>query len=349
MIPVTYIRSSSYSTHEMCEMKYFGEYVLGWSGLSNKAADCGTIVHKTMEILAEINLARLAAKDFIVDDIVGQISCSDVEPLDIMDKVYQHYSYINDHHIWSSVDYKKCAKWTTMTLEYRDGCMNPLNQNIIKPEQHFDIEVKEDWAKYEYELDGQIISDSLRLKGTIDLITKIDSNTHEIVDYKSGARKNWKTNNPKEYEDFLKDFQLRLYHYAHMVLYPHIENVLITIFYIRDGGPFTIALGRQDIPDTIDMIRKKFEYIRQTQNPKTEYGSACRFCPLAKTTFEKTNIKPIPKDLNPDTKFKYIDSKYMCKCDQLKYVLKHRSIEDVIINMTKDGYSISKYKAPGET
>ena len=39
----------------MCEQQYFFDYVLGYKQPSNKKADKGTIVHKALEILEQIN------------------------------------------------------------------------------------------------------------------------------------------------------------------------------------------------------------------------------------------------------------------------------------------------------
>jgi ATP-dependent helicase/DNAse subunit B len=50
---ISYLRSSSLGTLEMCEMKYFFQYVLGMKDKTNKKAVLGTIVHRTMQVLAD--------------------------------------------------------------------------------------------------------------------------------------------------------------------------------------------------------------------------------------------------------------------------------------------------------
>ena len=345
-LPITYIRSSSFATHEMCPMKYFAEYVLGWTGETGKAAAQGTIVHKVMEVLAHIKLAEQQGKDYFIDDIAGKQTRDTLDIDQLLEVIYEHYTNDADHLIWGPAEFKKCKLWTTMALEFNKGQMNPLNQEIVIPEQHFDIEIKADWGKYTVIEEGIEVTKQLRLKGTIDLITKVNDTTNEIIDYKSGIRKNWGTGEVKEYGDFYKDFQLRLYHYAHTVLFPNVQNVLITIYYIKDGGPFTIAFGRSDIPETLDMIREKFEAIRDTETPQVNYGPPCKtFCHLGKQTFEGTNVRPIVAGSN--CKLSYTGNN-MCMCDQLKYSLEHRNTEIVIDNMTKDGHNVGFYKAPGE-
>ena len=54
---VTYIRSSSYNNYDYCQMQYFMTYVLGYYSDSGKKAELGTIVHKTLEVLAGLKKA----------------------------------------------------------------------------------------------------------------------------------------------------------------------------------------------------------------------------------------------------------------------------------------------------
>jgi len=357
-IPITYIRSSSYGSHEMCEMKYFGEYALGHKGLSNRAADKGTIVHKVMEILAEWKHCHQRGETYFNDDILGQCFISenldddltiDGETYcldDIIEEVYNYYTTAFDHHIWGAVEFKDCVNWCYKAIEDCNGQYNPFNQNIVKAEQHFDFEMKGDWADYEYLLDGEVVKGKLRIKGTVDLVTKIDDNTHEMVDYKTGARKNWATDEEYTYENLPHNFQLRLYHYAHMILYPEIENVLMTIYYINTGGPYTIPFSRSDIPETIDMIREKFEYIKSTSIPKPNYTWKCKkFCQFGKNTFEGTNVKPLKAGSNA----KWAKpGETMCQCEQMLFTLQNRPMDVILNNMTAEGHSVSKYQAPGE-
>ena len=50
----TYIRSSSYNNYEFCQMQYFITYVLGHQSDSGKKAELGTMVHKVMEVMADL-------------------------------------------------------------------------------------------------------------------------------------------------------------------------------------------------------------------------------------------------------------------------------------------------------
>lgn len=352
MIPIKSLSSSGHSCHNMCEAKYFGEYVLGWRGPSNIKSDQGTIIHKVLEVLAAWKLCSQNNEQYFNDEILGQcfinnefkyveVNNNKLTIQDILDNIFSYYTNKErTDHTWSKKEYNICNEWLFRAIEFNNGQFHPFNQNIVSPELRFDIEIRDDWAKYEYELNGEKYQGQLVIKGIIDSIIKIDDYTHEIIDFKTGRRLDWANGKEKTYEYLHNDFQLRLYHYAHMVLYPNIDNVLITIYFINDGGPFTLAFGRQDIPDTLDMIKKKFEHIRNTERPKPNYTWKCKkFCHFGKQTFDGTGIKPlIAKNSSRLSK----PGEIMCMCDQILYTIENRSIDLVCINMTKENHKIGK-------
>lgn len=347
MIPVTYLRSSAYGAHEFCGMRYFAEYTLGWAGKSNKAADKGTIVHKVMEILAGSKMAQQDNQPYYDDDILGQVS-SDVMSLDTVDithKIYHYYISKFTHHNWKRADYTDCQRWVRKVFEQKNGIFDPRKRDIVAQERRFDIGFTEDWAKYDYDINGEKISGHFAIKGTIDLITKINDTTYEIIDWKTGQCKNWGTGQKKTYADLMKDAQLRLYYYAVSKLYPNVDLIMLTINYMNDGGPRTLMYQKKDIPETIEMLKSKFEEIKRTQQPLLNIGEKCRaFCSTGKTTFEGTHVKPIvQKGYGHVTR----PGQYMSKCEQLQFTLQHRPIETVIEHMTAPGHHLGHYKAPG--
>ncbi|NDG33103.1 hypothetical protein EB118_23930, partial [bacterium] len=89
---ITYFRSSSYNSHNLCEQQYFFEYVLGWRGPSNKKADKGTIVHKVLEILAVIKQGLQDNKKIVDDDTIGKIDTHKYNLDHIIEQVYQYYT-----------------------------------------------------------------------------------------------------------------------------------------------------------------------------------------------------------------------------------------------------------------
>ncbi len=70
----TYLRSSSWGTHDFCPMKFFLSFVLGWQETPNPKTQCGTVVHKVLEVLAKIKRAEQNGDKSYTDDICGKIN-----------------------------------------------------------------------------------------------------------------------------------------------------------------------------------------------------------------------------------------------------------------------------------
>lgn len=342
---IAYLRSSSYNTHSMCEMQYFFEYVLGNRSPSGKKADKGTICHKVLEILAFIKLNDQNEVEEFEDDIVGKIQTKSYNLNTLIEKVYKHYTSQFTHHTWEVKDYKDCHSWVHKAIDYNDGMFDPRNHIIVQPEQHFDIEIKKPWAAYNYETPQGVLSGNLAIKGTIDLITKVNEKTLEIIDYKTGKRLDWATGQEKTPAKLQNDPQLRIYHYAIQHLYPHIDHVIVSINFINDGGMFSVCFDKSDLHQTEMMIKHKFEQIKKTQIPRLNKTWKCtKLCHFGKSTFENTNILPIIEYReNQITPL----GQYMTKCEQVHHDIGIKGVKTVIDEYTRPGYTVGQYKAPG--
>lgn len=329
----------------MCEQQYFFEYVLGYRGPSNQKADKGTIVHKVLEILAFVKQTIQNKEKSFEDDIVGKVSINNYDLDEIVDQVYNYYTSKFNHHKWSKKDLDDCRSWVYKAIEYNNGMFDPRNRTILCPEQHFDITIPHEWAKYKYNTSQGIIEGNLAIKGTIDLITKVSDNTIEIVDWKTGRRLNWANGQEKTQEKLEDDPQLRIYHYAVQQLYPDIDHIMVTIFFINDGGAFSISFDKSDLPKTEYMLKEKFEIIKKTKKPRLNKSWMCsKLCHYGKSTFENTNVLPI---------LEYRDGQLcnvnnpMTKCEQVKHDIELKGIDAVVDEYTVPGYTVGKYKAPG--
>lgn len=330
----------------MCEQQYFIEYVLGWRGPSNQKADKGTIVHKVLEILAFIKKAEQDNLKNIEDDIAGKIKVNKYDLEKIFDIVYNHYITNNSHHDWKDKDKKDCWKWVNKTIEFNNGMFDPRNRNIVCPEQHFDFVIEKPWAKYSFDTEDGKLEGNLALKGTIDLITKIDDSFYEIVDWKTGRRLNWATGKEKTQECLENDPQLRIYHYAVSHLYPDVDNIMITINYINDGGPFSMCFQKSDLIKTEQMLRDKFEKIKATKRPYLNRSWMCKkLCHFGKTTFENTSILPTEEYRDNQVTPK---GEIMCKCEQIAHDVQLQGIDSVIQYYKHPNHSFGFYKAPGQ-
>lgn len=154
-------------------------------------------------------------------------------------------------------------------MDLNDGMFSPLNRTVIAPEQYFDIEIREPWAYYNYidPFTNERIDGYLAIKGTIDLLTEIDENTLEYLDWKSGRRWNWAKDKEKDYDDLLNDSQLLIYFYALDKLFPQYRTKIVTIFFAQEKKPFTIPFTKRDVNKALEMIKKRFLEIKNNIKP----------------------------------------------------------------------------------
>jgi len=338
---VTYIRSSSYGNYDFCQMQYFMTYVLGYRSESGKKAQLGTACHKVMECLASCKKELQDNPDkkelSIMDDAIGEVSFTPRKlktkklVADLLSRSYEHYGS-TDSHKYYPADFKFCEKQIETALTFNDGQFDPRKRDIVDTEPTFDIAIEEDWAKYEYEMpDGTTIKGNLAIKGTIDLVTKIDDDIIEVVDWKTGQRKNWATGEVKTYEKLLDDAQLLLYNYAISKLYPDYQQAIMSIFFTRDGGPFSMCFDKSDQDRFLEMLRKRFEEIKENVKPRPISYSRRDFrcqklCHFYKNDWPGTNTT-------------------MCEhVEQRLHTIGHK---ETVKECTNEGFNIGYYEAPG--
>lgn len=292
---ITYVRSSSYGTHEMCPQQYYLQYVIGLESPANKAAEKGNVVHKVLEGLACQKLAIQNGEENIYDPECFKDYTIDTGIDDLFTISYGYHKHKSANK-WMPADERDCRKWIQDTLDFKDGMFNPLKRKIVAAEQHFDIIIDQDWAKYNYELpDGTRIEGQLGIKGTTDLLTDVGHGVIEMVDWKTGSRVNWAKRDrfgqpiEKDYGMLCKDPQLLIYFYAITKMFPEYKQVMVTIFFCKDGGPYTICFEPEDLLKTEEILRAKFEEIRDTQIPKLNVGKQCtQFCYFGKNQWQDT-------------------------------------------------------------
>ncbi len=267
---VTFLRSSSVGSYGWCPHKFFITSNLGHREPSGKKAESGNIVHKALELLARKKLAHQnKEKTFSDPEVEREFDTATFTPELAIAAGWDHYTNPERTiHPWTNSDRKKCEQWTWDVLLFNDGMFSPVNRNVVMPEEYFEITLPHEWAKYEYSLpDGRNYQGQLILRGTMDLVTRVKPGLIEYIDWKTGKRRCWVKDKVKEYDDMYEDFQLRLYHYALCELYPE-DDILMTIFFVQDGGPYSLCLQRSDLPETLQMIRREFEKIKHDNHPR---------------------------------------------------------------------------------
>ena len=322
-------------------MQYFLTYVLGHQTISGKKAQLGTIVHKVMECLSRCKKSAQDSPDSkqieASDDALGDISTS-TRGLktkkfvgELLQRSYEYYTSNGEHKYYNS-DLKFCKECTEMALSYNDGQFDPRKRNVVAAEPQFDIPIEEDWAQYSYQLpNGETLEGRLAIKGTIDLVTEIEDGVLEVIDWKTGRRLNWATGEEKTYEKLIADPQLLLYNYAISKLFPQYKQAIMSIFYIRDGGPFSMCFDKDDQDKFLGMLQKRFKQIQDTNYPRPisydrSNWKCTKLCHFYKNNWPGTNTNMC----------QHVD-------DHLRACVEQETVE----KCTKEGFDIGYYEAPG--
>ncbi len=267
-----FIRSSALSQLDFCEASAFMTYGLGIQSGTNRNAAKGSIVHKILEIVARNKLAKQN----------GEVGFSDPETgLEFTTKsfqiphraVFDHYR--KEYDFLTNADAngaEGCQVWAERAMSFDGGEFNPDNLHIISPEMHFDFLYEEDWARIG---DGY-----LRLKGTMDLVYQGDEpGSIAVLDWKCGKRIDWGTGIEKDYAKLCTDLQLEFYAMCIFRLYPELEDLILTIFYINHGGPFAIPFSRTDLPRIKRRIRSYYDRYLHMKRPRLNKSWRCsKFC-----------------------------------------------------------------------
>lgn len=153
-----------------------------------------------------------------------------------------------------------------------------------------------------------------------------------IVTHNTGQRIDWtskKDKDVKTYSKLCEDFQLLLYHYAVSRIYPDCKDIITSIFFIRDGGPFTICT--ENSTEKIEKkLQERFEEIKACQKPTMQDPT--------QKNFKCTKLCDFYKMVAPD-------GDNMCNFIH-KQIDKH-GIEYVTNEYSKKGFKIGHYEAPG--
>ena len=344
---VTYVRSSSYNNYEFCQMQYFLTYVLGWQSDSGKRADMGTMAHKVMEILAGLKKFQQdnSRKKYLVveDDKCGKIRVdkdrlyTDEFVDELIAKSIEEYGKTSTHKFYRK-ERQEVSDTVYTFLTHNGGQFDPRLRNVYYPEPHFDLPIEEDWAKFDFvDANGNTQKGQLAIKGTIDLVTLVNEDTIEVVDWKSGRRLNWASGEEKTYKKMQNDPQLLLYFYAMSKMFPDFPNRIMSIFFYKDTEgnpdpvPYSFCFDKSDEARFLDMLRSRVEEIRQNVSPKpldsTRTDFRCKYlCHFCKNNFEG-------------------ETENMCIITEKH--LKEHGMQETVKKLTRPGFNIGFYEAPG--
>jgi hypothetical protein len=271
------LSASGYGTWEWCSWKYFLQYELGFEDISGAAAFMGTLGHKVLELLSKAV-------------VVNHPKDSKIWDVQHLWNICFNYYYLKEPVIAEQVEPSKLKKVCEGIHNLLASHYSPIRDNTISAEVGFNFSLEE--PDFKLPDSDQYFS----IRGRIDRVDKIDDETIEIIDYKTGSRVCWESEDrhKKGPEDLRKEIQPRMYHLAAKHLYPWAKNIIVTFIYIVDGGPVSVLFVDEDAEDTKEMIRKRFKTIQNSNNPNRSLGWKCNMCNFKKdgscdTTWEAKN------------------------------------------------------------
>lgn len=238
------LRASSANTYLDCPFKYYLINEIGFSSEAGSKALRGTIVHHVFQCMAQ------ASK-------TGHHKLNDkyTDTNYLLKICWLRHTRENPQIKLTKEDYNFCVSQINYILASR---FNPLKLKVLKTEHQFDIMIKRPTAALP---DGKYI----RFRGTVDLVTELDEDTLEVIDYKTGKRSDWLTGKEKGVEELVHDLQLRMYNLATKIFYPQYKKRIFTLIFTADGGPFTVSFDLDNPEETIQEFVALVHRIRNDQ------------------------------------------------------------------------------------
>jgi hypothetical protein len=247
---IEWLRASSYKSYKDCEFRYFLNHDVGIESKAGKKANLGTISHWVLEKMAKAKKAGTHTKHNRMLDVDF-----------LLDVAWNHYTGLYEDHEYEPADKKFCRQQIDSVL---DTPYHPFDMNILGVEKQFELKI--DRPGFE----------NFGIRGTIDLITERSPEVLEVVDYKTGERKDWITGEEINETTLINDIQFRIYDLAVRRMYPGYKHYEYTMFFTREGGPFTVTFTDEDRKKTWDIIYNAQRDIRHNEAPKRLQDNSAR-------------------------------------------------------------------------
>ena len=271
--------ASAIGLYNHCPFSYYLHYILGMESQAGKAALQGSIVHQTFEWMTKLY----------------KRGKTNVDPMWLLNRAWNEHTKASPNisirrvttridketgELKEAADFKKCrvALETVMANPH----YNPYNIKVIDSERWFELEMPgKEWEC----LDKDGKPHQFTTRGYIDLVQELSEDTIEIVDWKTGSRKEFYTQIPIDEDVLMREVQPRLYHLAAYFLYPQYKNILITFYYTNDSGPITITLSHDDLTMTIAALNRFFTTVKNDTLMRRNRWWTCKMC-----NFERNGI-----------------------------------------------------------
>lgn len=252
------LSASSFDNYKWCEWQYFLNSVCGFPSDSIPSGIIGHICHKVAETLSRLSIIK-HRKDSKFWDV------------EYLWKICFNRCYKEEPLIAEKIKTDKLKIACKGMKELLAGPYSPISEKTLCAEKYFKIKINP--------------KDDYSVTGKIDRVDKIDEETIEIVDYKTGSRSGFLTQNKdkKDAESLSKDIQPKIYFWAAKKLYPWAKTILVTFIYITDGGPVTIIFCDDDLPAIEKELNQMASVILNNNDPRRDLTWKCKcFCTYGK-------------------------------------------------------------------
>ena len=290
------LSASKIKTYLGCPFRYFLEYVLRIKSPPTFATENGTIIHSVLEKYSlghkgnwrKELLWRYKKKRpwELLSEFKSHGECLGCQLLETLPFLHDDFfSYTDKVDITKKV-YDKCP--------YVQIVNSPalINKVLSRSPSPFDHEIID--AEHIFTLP---IGYGIAITGIIDLVSRINNDTIEIRDWKTG-------NYVPSYEDAFNDPQLRLYDLAASILFPEYSKRLLTFDYIKKAT-YTFVISDEERELNKKWIISVGKQIEKDMNPKRVLSYKCeRMCMLKRCNQEWPNKLITIKKLQEEGTFK---------------------------------------------
>ncbi len=270
---IEYLSASRLDVYQSCPFRYFLQYHLKLPELKTQsiATHKGSAVHEALELHVGGEDYEKVLKDYYAKYKVWEFD--DRKP----NRGFPHPVEKNcDTCQWAIYD-KAGRTETICSIAQRsildfDGCPKPnfeddlkLTKGVIHDENSvLNRKILGAEVAFNKEFDG------FKVRGYMDLVTEIDEDTIEVLDYKTG-------NYTKNGEDAFKDLQMRIYSMVAKMIFPDYKYVLMTLAYLRKR-PVTVIFTKEDDAKTHDFLQEAYKKITDSSNPPRRKSFKCNWC-----------------------------------------------------------------------
>jgi len=262
------LSASKIKTYKMCNFKYYMEYHRGLSTGTSFAAEQGSMVHVLFELAGQdVRDGKPLEESYIYNnwhkEILTAYRDEGIWKLDPKVADQEKHCIGCEHNLGGICnlanmpidEFPGCPKpqyndaiWLTEQVMNHEGLEYPLDpgRKVLDVEDRFQLKIP----------DGDEI---IKVNGIIDVVTELDKDTVEIVDYKTGRY-------IQSYNDCRKDPQLLIYNLAAHDKWRGYENFIITIFYLRKK-PLSLTFGEKDLRGTELALKHYYHTIGSNDSP----------------------------------------------------------------------------------